>query len=233
MPDEILIADDGSDDDTKQMILKFSARIPIPIKHFWQEDKGFRKSKILNKAIATSESDYIIQIDGDCILHNCFIEDHINQASKMTYLYGSRVNILQQYVSSIINSKTIHFSLFSKEIKNRTRCLHIPILSKCYRKHNIVSRKFRGCNLSYWREDFIAINGYNEDFEGWGREDSDLVIRLGNKGILAKRIRYAAIVYHIYHKTNSKHNFELNNQIQNETITKKIIWIDNGVNKYF
>ena len=232
LPDEIIIADDGSKEETKSLINKFQNKSTIPILHIWQEDKGFRKSKILNKAIATSESDYIIQIDGDCILHNKFIEDHINQVSNNTYLYGSRVNILPEYVSAILNLKTIRFSFFSKGIKNRTRTLHIPILSKCYKKHNGISKKFRGCNVSFWRKDFIDINGYNEDFEGWGREDSDLVIRLGNKGIFSKRLRYAGIVYHIYHTTNSKHNFELNNKIQNETIAKKTIWTDNGLDKY-
>lgn len=95
-----------------------------------------------------------------------------------------------------------------------------------------MSRKFRGCNVSFWRNDFIAINGYNEDFEGWGREDSDLAIRLGNYGIKAKRLRYAGIVYHLYHKVNSKQNLELNNQIQEKTIADRIVVCDNGITKY-
>jgi predicted glycosyltransferase involved in capsule biosynthesis len=86
--------------------------------------------------------------------------------------------------------------------------------------------------VSYWRDDFIAINGYNEDFEGWGREDSDLVIRMGNNGVKAKRIRYAGIVFHIHHKINSKQNFELNDKIQNETILKKTIRVVKGIDQY-
>ena len=86
--------------------------------------------------------------------------------------------------------------------------------------------------MSYWREDFVAVNGYNEDFEGWGREDSDLVIRIGNYGVKAKRMRYAAIVFHIHHKINSKQNFELNDKIQNETIQNKTVKISRGINQY-
>mgnify|MGYP006188109331 FL=1 len=86
--------------------------------------------------------------------------------------------------------------------------------------------------MSYWRNDFIEVNGYNEDFEGWGREDSDLVLRMGNKGVLAKRLRYAGIVFHIYHKVNSKHNLELNDSIEQKTILEKIVRISNGINKY-
>jgi len=232
LPDEILIADDGSNDTTKSIIEEYRRKCKIPIKHIWQEDIGFRKAKILNKAIALTSSEYIIQVDGDCILHKNFIKNHMNEAQKGLYLYGSRVNILPDFVDSIFLKKKIIFNFFSKEIKNRTRTLHIPFLSKFYKKTNRISNKFRGCNVSYWREDFISINGYNEDFEGWGREDSDLVIRLSNYGVKGKRIRYAAIVFHIYHKINSKQNLELNNKIQKKTIENKKVRISKGINQY-
>lgn len=232
LPDEILIADDGSREETKELIQFYSAKFPFTVKHFWQEDKGFRKSKILNIAIANTNADYIIQIDGDCILHEKFIEDHICNSERNLYLYGSRVNILPNYVKSIFEKKIIKFNLFSKEIKNKTRTLHIPFFSKLQSKHDGISKKFRGCNVSYWRSDFLAVNGYNEDFEGWGREDSDLVIRMGNLGVKAKRLRYAGILYHIYHKVNSKHNLELNNSIQEKTINQKITRCEKGVEQY-
>ena len=110
--------------------------------------------------------------------------------------------------------------------------MHIPFLSHFYKTHNEISKKFRGCNVSYWRDDFIEVNGYNEDFEGWGREDSDLVIRMGNNGIKAKRLRYAGIVFHVFHEINSKEKFELNDKIQNETVSKKTIRISNGIDQY-
>lgn len=231
-PNEILIADDGSRADTKALIEDFSRKTSVPVKHFWQEDQGFRKSKILNKAIAGTQADYIIQIDGDCIMHKEFIKDHIQNTQLNTYLYGSRVNILPDAVERVFENKTISFNVFSKEIKNKTRTLHIPFLSKLYQPHQDISRKFRGCNVSYWKKDFVEINGYNEDFEGWGREDSDLVIRMGNKGVLAKRLRYAGIVFHIHHKISSKHNLELNDAIEQKTICEKIIRIPNGVDQY-
>jgi hypothetical protein len=229
---EILIADDGSSAETAQLIEKFQLQSTIPIRHFWQEDSGFRKSKILNKAIADTDVEYIIQIDGDCIVHPKFVEDHLNHAVHGAYLYGSRVNILPGFVEVIFQNKHSKFNLFSKEIKNKSRALHVPFLSNLYQAHDGISRKFRGCNVSFWRNDFIAVNGYNEDFEGWGREDSDLAIRLGNNRIKAKRLRYSGILYHIHHETSSKQNVELNNQIQEKTIADKIVVCKNGVNKY-
>lgn len=232
LPDEILIADDGSGGETAKVIEDFKAKAKVPVKHFWQEDNGFRKSMILNKAVAGTECDYIIQADGDCILHKKFVEDHISNAKKNNYLYGARVNILPDAVPVVFKDKQISFTYSSKEIKNKTRTLHIPLFSKLYSSHKGVSKKFRGCNVSYWRSDFVTVNGYNEDFEGWGREDSDLVLRMANAGVLARRLRYAGIVFHIHHTVNSKHNLDLNNKIQQRTVLEKIIRSENGVDKY-
>lgn len=232
MPDEIIIADDGSKEDTKKIIKKFKEKTTVPVQHFWQEDNGFRKATILNKAIAGTTADYIIQIDGDCILHKNFIKDHINAREKKMYLYGSRVNILPQFVTNVIANKQLQFTVFSKEIKNKTRTIHFPFLSKMYQPHKNISKKFRGCNTSFWREDCIKINGYNENFEGWGKEDSDFAIRLGNLGIQAKRLRYAGIVYHIYHKINSKHNVEKNENIEKKAVEKNETYCKNGIDKY-
>lgn len=232
LPDLLLIADDGSTNETKELIHEYSLKLPFPVYHTWQEDKGFRKAQILNKSIADTDANYIIQIDGDCILHPKFVEDHIKNAKEGLYLYGSRVNILPEYVQDVLVKKLTSFYLFSKEIKNKTRTLHIPLFSKMYTPHSEISSKFRGCNVSFWRDDFLNVNGYNEDFEGWGREDSDLVIRMGNAGIKAKRLRYAGILYHIHHTIKSKDNLNKNDGIQQETLKNKIIHTENGVNKY-
>jgi predicted glycosyltransferase involved in capsule biosynthesis len=132
----------------------------------------------------------------------------------------------------VLSAEITHFSVFSPEIKNKTRALHLPLLARLNKKHAHYSDKFRGCNVSFWRKDFIAINGYNETFEGWGKEDSDLVIRMGNNRVMAKRLKFSGIVYHIYHKINSRHNLEANNNRQDETIANKVVWCANGVDKY-
>lgn len=231
-PDEILIADDGSKQETKNVIEAFMRKTNLVIKHIWHEDNGFRKSIILNKAVAQTICDYIIQIDGDCIMHPKFVEDHIKNAKSNTYLYGTRATITKEALPELYRTENVRFHFFSKDIKKRSRTIYSPFLSQFYKEHNEFSSNFRGCNVSFWRNDFIEVNGYNESFEGWGREDSDLVIRMGNKGVLAKRLRYVGIVYHIYHPENSRDQLAENDAIQQLSIKNKMIKVEKGISQY-
>ncbi len=231
-PDEILIADDGSKEETKQCIASFQKKLTIPIRHFWHEDKGFRKSIILNTAIAAAEGDYLIQVDGDCILHKDFVRDHKALAQSNVYLFGSRVNIREEFLPKLFAAQKIKFGFFNKGIKKRTRNLRVPAFSNLYQTTNEFSDKMRGCNVSFWRKDVIAVNGYNDEFEGWGREDSELVIRMMNNGVLGRRLRYRGIVYHIWHKVKDQSRFEINDTIQEKTISEKSKWCEKGIDKY-
>jgi len=231
-PDEVLIADDGSTEETRKLIEDFTQKSTFKVVHVWHEDQGFRKAIVLNKAVAKSTCEYIIQIDGDCILHPKFIADHKKNAQKGLYLYGTRATIIKNALPRIFNEQQTKFNYFSKDLKKRSRTIHSGLLSKMYKPHQHFSTNFRGCNVSFWREDFIEINGYNEVFEGWGREDSDLVIRMGNKGIWAKRLRYAGIVYHIYHPENSRNRLDENDALQEKSVKEKISSIEKGVSQY-
>ena len=232
LPQEVIIADDGSKNDTKKLIEEIKKSFPIPILHIWHEDDGNRKAIIMNKAIAKAASEYIISIDGDVILHPNFVEDHLALAENNVYLYGSRVNIQESALSNLFSSKSINFNFFSKGIKKRGRTLHVPFLAKNQKKHPNYSSKMRGCNFSFWKYDFIKVNGYNEEFSGWGREDSELVLRMHNAGVYAKRLKFSGIVYHIYHNEQSKSFLDRNDKIQQNTIQNKLTFVEKGINQY-
>lgn len=232
LPNEVLIADDGSKAETKQLIEKFQKTFPVPLIHIWHEDNGNQKPKIMNKAIAAAKYDYIIEIDGDIIMHKNFVEDHLNFAEKGIYLFGSRVNIQKNILESLFKNKTIHFNYFSKGIKKRGRTIRIPFLMNFAKHHEKRSGKLRGCNMSFWREDFIKINGFNENLVGWGIDDSEMIQRLHNIGIKGKRLKHAGLAYHIYHNEQSKSHIEINNLIEKETTEKKLTTIDKGINQY-
>ena len=232
MPMEVLIADDGSDSNTKKLIEKYADRLLIPVKHIWHEDNGFRKSVILNKAVAEAKGDYIVQADGDCILHPHFVKDHASFAAANTYLFGSRVTIKKEHLPKLFEKRQTRFSAFSAGIKKRTRALHIPALAYLYKSSSVFSSKYRGCNTSYFRNDFIKVNGYNEDFTGWGREDSELALRFLNAGLVGRRLRYKGIVFHIYHLEKSKDRVAINDSIEANTIKNKVVWCERGVDQY-
>lgn len=231
LPNEILIADDGSGKKTKRIIQTYQRKLPVPIYHFWHEDKGFRKATILNKALSAAEGDYIIQADGDCILHKDFVLDHAANAENNTYLYGSRVSIKEDFLPQLYADEKIKFNFWSKGISKRTRTLRIPFLSYKYKPSAVLSKKVRGCNISYWKKDIFAVNGYNENFTGWGREDSELIIRMMNNGVCGKRIRYKGILYHIWHHEESKIYLKKNDKIERECIAQNKRWCRNGIIK--
>jgi glycosyltransferase involved in cell wall biosynthesis len=234
-PDEIIIADDGSNDRVKKIINNFSKKSNLKIKHSWQEDRGFRAAKSRNKAIAKSTSKYIVMVDGDIILHPRFIEDHVNNASFGCYIQGSRVLLTSEKTNEILINKSIKISFFSRGLSNRKNSIHSVFLSKVF---NLFSRKtkkmnsVRSCNMGFYREDCIDVNGYNNDFEGWGREDSEFVARLFNSGIKRKNIRFNLIQYHLWHNESSREALEKNTLMLEEAINNQSAWCEDGINRY-
>ncbi|PNQ73664.1 glycosyl transferase [Hanstruepera neustonica] len=231
LPNEVVIADDGSTESTKDLIEKFKKDFPINIRHIWHEDNGFTKTVILNKALKTITSDYIIQVDGDIILHPYFIKDHLTLAKKGMYLFGSRTSLTKKYSQKILKEKRITFSWIDGGMLRRTRAIYFPIYNLTIKAKHKNSSKLRGCNMSYWTSDALNINGYNEDYVGWGYEDFDFAQRLLHSGLAAKRIKHAAIQYHIFHKEAKKGDTDKGNRILAETIDKKISVCKNGIKK--
>jgi glycosyltransferase involved in cell wall biosynthesis len=232
LPNEVIIADDGSTEDTKQLISDFQKTFPIPLIHIWHEDLKNRKPMIMNKAIAAAKHDYIIEIDGDIIMNKHFIEDHLSFAEKGHYLFGSRVTIKRKFLTKLFSKKKIQFNLFSKGIKKRGRTVRIPFLMLFSKSISERSSKLRGCNMSFWKTDFIKINGFNESLVGWGIDDSEMIQRMHNIGIQGKRLKNCGIVYHIYHKEQSRSQLDINDEILKQSIEKKLIFIEKGINQY-
>ena len=231
-PEEVVIADDGSTVETKEIIAKFQKDSDLNIIHSWQEDNGFRVAKSRNKAIAKSCGDYIILIDGDIILHPKFVQDHVNNAKVGYFMQGSRVLLSQDITEQIIISNRISFSFFSKGMKGRKNSIHSNFLSKIFSTKKNYLRGIKTCNIAFFRQDFINVNGFNNEFEGWGREDSEFVVRLFNNGINRKNVRFNAIQYHLWHKAIDRMSLDCNNQLLQNSIENKLKVCKKGINKY-
>ena len=234
-PFEVIIADDGSTGDTKKLIDEYRSKLEMPVIHVWHEDRGFRLSEIRNIAIKQAQGNYIIQIDGDTILHKDFVKDHEKYARKGQFISGSRVLLCKEFSEKLLETKQFEFSFFSKHIKNKHYHFRLPVLTGLLKKPSNdltqVIYNVRGCNMSFWKEDLLAVNGYNEDMTGWGREDSEISARLIHLGLKKINLKFSAIQYHIYHPVSSKSNLNINEKILNETIAKKRIYIKNGIEK--
>lgn len=232
LPDEIIIADDGSNTDTKELINKFAQNSQIPIIHSWQEDNGFRAAMSRNKAIAKASGEYIILTDGDMILHHNFIKDHLCNAKQNCFIQGSRVLLSATKSQSIMSQKKISFHFFEYGIRNRKNMIHSNILSKLFSYQSKTLTGIKTCNMSFFKADCLKVNGFNEDFIGWGREDSEFVVRLLNSGIKRKNIKFNCVAFHLWHNENPRNNLNENDKILQDSIAKKATFCMNGINKY-
>ncbi|ADV42571.1 glycosyltransferase family 2 protein [Bacteroides helcogenes] len=232
-PGEIIIADDGSGDDTRKLIERLKATTEIPVIHLWQEDQGFRKTVILNKAMAQAQYDYLIQIDGDVIVERHFIQDHLEIAEHNCFVCGSRVKLGAAITAKILANRGLEISLFDMPISFMLNSFRSKILRQFVAtKYGKKVDHLRGCNMAFWKKDIITVNGYNEDLLQWGHEDGELGFRLFFAGVRKKFLKMGGIVYHLNHKESSRSNEEYHLAELERTKKEHRKYCTNGINKY-
>lgn len=235
LPYEIIIGDDGSRQETAELIEEMRKISPVPIVHVWHEDKGFRLAMMRNKAVAKTKGDYIIEIDGDIFLHPYFITDHLREARRGCYVKGGRTNLGKKLTDEICKSgKAPKIKWYSKGIEtkaeNAIRCAWIShLIAPYYRRHKSVAL---GCNMSFFKDDYIRVNGYDEFFEGWGGEDWDFGCRLNMLGLKKRYLKFSGIVYHLWHEDKFMYNKEKNMNYYHECQNRGEVYCKNGVDKY-
>ncbi|MGX3098854.1 glycosyltransferase family 2 protein [Helicobacter sp. 23-1046] len=237
LPKEVLIADDGSKADTREVIQSYAKDFPCELRHIWHEDKGFRLAQIRNEAIKSARGDYIIIIDGDMIVDSRFVAEHLRFAKRGVFLQGSRVILREAETANILESKNYALAFDSHSLKS-THCDFYANLiytfskttAKIFRKKELI-KGVRGCNMSFYKADCEAINGFNEEFVGWGREDSEFVARFLFKGGELRRVKHNAIAYHLYHAENPRTMLESNHKIYLDAISHKSKWAKMGLQK--
>ena len=236
LPNEILIGDDGSTLETAAVIDNFKKLVSIPVIHVWQEDKGFRLAAIRNKCLAMAKGNYIVQIDGDIILNKRFIEDHITFSKFGFFTSGSRVLLSPQTTQNLFENKSIEVKELSVNNKNFFNGLHSRLLqgllASNYKNKGKNKYYVKGCNMAFWKKDLMAVNGYNEDFTGWGKEDSEIAIRLINNKIKKRFLKFGGISYHLFHKESAREMEKTNTEMMEQAVIKKLTWASNGLDKY-
>lgn len=238
---EIIIADDGSTASNLERTRRHCENNKVPMQYVHHEDQGFRAGTIRNKAVAKARGDYLLFVDGDCLMRPDFVATHRQLAEAGHFVPGNRILLNRAFTDQVLG-EMIPFYLKSwpcflgycllGKINRISALIKLPL----GRLRLLQPRKWQNamtCNLGVWKTDFIAVNGFDELFEGWGYEDSDLVIRLIHAGVKRKEGRFAAPVLHLWHSHHDKSRQDINYRRLMERLAKQDLTIaEKGVSQY-
>ncbi|WP_431122446.1 glycosyltransferase family 2 protein [Flagellimonas flava] len=238
---EVVIADDGSTEETKNRIESLRNELSYPVKHVWQEDDGFQKCRILNKAIVATETDYIIMTDGDCIPREDFVQVHYINKAPSTFISGgyymlpmnislaiTKEDILQQ---NCFNINWLKEKGIPKTFKNNKLTAN-GFVSKLLNAFTPTNPSWNGHNSSAWKQDILNVNGFDERMQ-YGGEDREMGERMVNFGIKTKQLRYSAVCIHLDHDRGYVNPEALakNKAIRKEVKQGKSVWTHYGITK--
>jgi glycosyltransferase involved in cell wall biosynthesis len=238
---EVLVADDGSRDDTRQLVEREIARFPVSLRHVWQDDLGFRAGAARNRAAAQSRGDYLIFLDGDCVPRPDWTARHGDLAEPGWMVAGNRILLSPAFTQEVLaTGAPIHtwdFTQWQKAAEdgviNRTLPLRSVGLGPLRKLAARRWQRVRSCNLGVWARDFGRVNGFDETFEGWGYEDSDLAVRLLNAGVRRKEGALATGVLHLWHRENDRSREGINWDTLQQRIADGTSRAAHGLDAYF
>jgi glycosyltransferase involved in cell wall biosynthesis len=235
----LIVADDGSTDETRRVISRFADEA-MPIHHEWHPDNGFRKCTILNRAIVSTDAEYLIVTDGDCIPRHDFVESHLALREKGRYLSGGAVRLTQHVsqrirIDDIVSGRATDLRWLSangmgRGLKGRLRLGRQSRLQRLWDRLTPTRPTLNGNNFSAWRDDLVAANGFDERM-GYGGEDRELGERLENAGIRGKQVRHRAVCVHLYHERGyeSAEVWQRNFAIRRETRELRLVATAYGI----
>jgi GT2 family glycosyltransferase len=230
LPGEILVADDGSGLATRELIGAWQNKLPVPLRHLRQEHDGFRKTIILNKTLAAARGAYIVLLDGDCVPHRQFIADHTRLAERNFWVQGRRCFVREKFTEQFEPGATpvVPWWLAGR-IGGLAKAIRLPIPIV---RRDTAQRGIIGCNMGIWRDDLVAINGFDEEFTGWGGEDSDLGTRLYNLGRPRKFVYGHAVVFHLDHPSQDRGRFDAALRRVEEVMRSKKVRCTRGLDQH-
>jgi glycosyltransferase involved in cell wall biosynthesis len=215
---EVVVADDGSRPTTAALIERWKGRLGVPLSHVWQADRGFRAAEIRNRALLAARGDYCIFLDGDCIARADFVATHRRLAERGWFVTGNRVLLSRELTAAVLREGVLPQTWNLAQWINRRAQGGVNRLAAVLRLPLGPLRKLRpgqwlgarSCNLAVWRSDLERVDGFDASFRGWGREDSDLLIRLLHSGVRRKDGRFATAVIHLWHEEEDRSQLDAN-----------------------
>ncbi|MHC4953641.1 MAG: glycosyltransferase [Planctomycetota bacterium] len=205
---EIIVADDGSTEETAQLVERWKVRLGVPLRHVWQEDLGYRKGRIVNKAVRRADGNYLAFLDGDMVPHRHWLKDHLMQATPRRVLCGRRARLGPKITPTItpemVEAGVLEerFGVVAKSARvGDTRRLGRGVRVPFWFAWALRARpkSLMGCNFSLPRLSFEAVNGYDEELDVYWGEDTDLGVRLKKLGCSMSPLISRGCAFHLYH----------------------------------
>ncbi len=232
LPDEIIVADDGSGPETVRVVDAQRIESDIPLLHVWQPDEGFRLARSRNRAICAARGEYLVIVDGDMVLHEHFMADHLRAARRGSFIQGVRLLTGPAAAASMLREGRLEVGFFAPGIRRRRHAVRNCLLSRLLFGERIGQRAIRGCNQGYWKSDLTRVNGFNEVFVGWGREDNEIAARLYNAGVRRRNLKFQALAIHLHHESRHPDGANPNDALLREAIATGKVWCDLGLDQH-
>ncbi len=233
LPYEVIVTDDGSQPATRELLERIACDYPVRLVHLWQPDDGARMSRARNRAIAAAQGDYLILLDGDMVSERHFVADHHAFARSGCFVQGSRVLTDAALTRRMLEKKRVLMpGLFSRGIERRRHTLRLPMLARWYARPGTKQRGIKSCNMAFWRDDLLRLNGFNEAMTGWGREDTELAVRAFHAGLLRRELRFSALASHLYHHTRKHLVDNPNDRIVDDTRARQLVRCELGLDQH-
>jgi len=235
VPDEIIIADDGSGPATRAVVDAFIASSVTHARLVSQAHEGFRLTRLRNLAIAASTADYLVFIDGDMLLHPTFLADHARLARPGCFTQGVRVLADAALTARLIADPARMPGACSRGVGGLRRAylLHSPALSRAARTMANGFIAIKGCNQAFWRDDLVRVNGFDEDIVGWGPEDKELCARLVNAGVQRQTLLFGGMTCHLHHAPAARDSLRANLALLNATRRAHRTRCQHGLDAHF
>lgn len=235
LPDEVIVADDGSGDETRASIARIARGYPCRIAHVWQEDRGFRAARARNLGIAATRGEYVVMIDGDMVPHRDFVADHAAFAREGCSLQGGRLNASAAESARLLAGGKARFSPLMPGRFPPHRAIHWLWLARIKAESRSGGRIFSS-NMSAWRNDLLRVNGFDERFEGYGGEDRELAKRMRHAGVRRRQLKFAGLAIHLFHDSRAPddpNDMTLpNNRILAETMRTHAVRCEQGIDAH-
>lgn len=230
LPDEVVIADDGSGPATAAVVQRWQQRLRVPVHHVWQSDDGFRLARSRNRAIAAATHEYLVLVDGDMILHRRFIQDHIACARPDCFIQGARPQLSPEVTQRLLEGEPVSLGWWTPGMQRRLYAWRNALASRAASRVRDTLGGIQGCNQSFWRAHALQINGYDERFNAWGPEDREFAARLLHTGIRRHYVRHRAIAFHLHHRSRAP-GCGVNplDRLLHETLAARTIRCDHGI----